>query len=547
MRRTRILAIGAAAVAAGLILAGCAGGGGEPQPKSTFDPTDLVETTPAGTKEVDHVTWGIHTGEPTSIDPSKAGTDSALLVVANMCETLLLTDPSFGIEPNLATDVEWADPTTLVIDLRDDVTFWDGSPLTPADVVYSLQRAADPDTGSVNASSFSSVADVAETGVHQVTVTLTQPDAELRNALAGPAGYIVQKAFTEAAADDSGTSSGGIMCTGPFQFDEWVPGDSITVTANASHWRKTPLVKELEFDFLDSDTTLTSALLSGEIDGAFSVPTASLDKFLNSDQGTFYAGPSSAFTTFAGATTEGPAADPRVRTALDIAIDKQAALDAALNGLGQPIKTFVPPFLWEGSDQADIYREGYDALPDNSGGQIEEAKALIDEAGATGAELVLGITAGDQTALTLATIVQATGEQIGLKIEIKQLQPAEFGAIFYDPAGRDGLDFVLTTGFSDTPAILQYPQFFVLPDGLFNWTGYDNPQVTEYMATAATATDPAESAEAFVKAQAIYGPDRVMIVFGSEYTRTFLSDELTGVVTSFSHITSPWAIDLGGK
>lgn len=121
MRRTRILAIGAAAVAAGLILAGCAGGGGEPQPKSTFDPADLVETTPAGTKAVDHVTWGIHTGEPTSIDPSKAGTDSALLVVANMCETLLLTDPSFGIEPNLATDVEWADPTTLVIDLRDDV------------------------------------------------------------------------------------------------------------------------------------------------------------------------------------------------------------------------------------------------------------------------------------------------------------------------------------------------------------------------------------------------------------------------------------------
>jgi peptide/nickel transport system substrate-binding protein len=140
MRRTRILAIGAAAVAAGLILAGCAGGGGEPQPKSTFDPADLVETTPAGTKEVDHVTWGIHTGEPTSIDPSKAGTDSSLLVVANMCETLLLTDPSFGIEPNLATDVEWADPTTLVIDLRDDVTFWDGSPLTPADVVYRARN-----------------------------------------------------------------------------------------------------------------------------------------------------------------------------------------------------------------------------------------------------------------------------------------------------------------------------------------------------------------------------------------------------------------------
>lgn len=547
MRSTRKLAIGAAAIATSVILAGCTGGGGNPEAKQAFDPANLVETTPAGTKEVDHVTWGLHTGEPASVDPSKAGNDSAFIVIANMCETLLLTNPSFGIEPNLALDVEWSDPTTLVIDLRDDVTFWDGSELTPADVVYSLQRAADPESGSVNASAFASVNAVAETGDHQVTVTLSQPDAELRNALAGPAGYIVQKSFTEAAGDQVGTPGGGIMCTGPFEFNEWVPGDSITVTANESHWKKTPLVKELEFDFLDSDTTLTSALLSGEIDGAFSVPTASLDQFLNSDQGTFYAGPSSAFTTFAGATTEGPAADPRVRTALDIAIDKQAAMDAALNGLGEPIKTFVPPFLWEGSEQADIYRDGYDALPDNAGGQIEEAKALIEEAGATGAELVLGITAGDQTALTLATIVQATGEQIGLKIKIKQLQAAEFAAIFYDPAGRDGLDFVLTTGYSDTPAILQYPQFFVLPGGLFNWTGYDNPEVTQYMNTAATAIDPTESAEAFVKAQAIYGPDRVMIVFGSEYTRTFLSNDLTGVVTSFSHITSPWAIDLGGK
>lgn len=546
MNRTRTLAIGTI-IAVTVALAGCSGGGDSQTPQPTFDPADLVETTPAGTKEVDHVAWGLHTGEPGSVDPSKAGTDSSLLVVANMCETLLLTNPSFGIDPNLATSAEWSDPTTLVIDLRDDVTFWDGAPLTPADVVFSLKRAADPETGSVNASAFSAVADVVETGAHQVTVTLTQPDTELRNALAGPSGYIVEKAFTEAAGDDIGTSSGGIMCTGPYQFDTWVPGDSITMTANPSHWRKTPLVKELEIEFLDSDTTLTSALLSGQLDGAFTVPTASLDQFLASDQGTFYAGPSSAFTTFAGATTEGPAADPRVRTALDIAIDKQAAMDAAVNGLGEPIKTFVPPFLWEGSDQADIYREGYDALPDNSGGQIDEAKALIEEAGATGAELVLGITAGDQTALTLATIVQATGEQIGLKIEIKQMQPAEFGAIFYDPAGRDGLDFVLTTGFSDTPAILQYPQFFVLPGGLFNWTGYDDPDVTEYMNTAATAIDPAEAAEAFVKAQAIYGPDRVMIVFGSEYARTFLSNDLTGVVTSFSHITSPWAIDLGGK
>ncbi|WP_332603564.1 ABC transporter substrate-binding protein [Arthrobacter sp. S2(2024)] len=548
MKQVKQLAI-AAAIATAMTLAGCTGGGGSSNrtPAPEFDKAALVATTAPGTKEVDKVTWGMSTGEPSTVDPSKAGNDSAYYAVANMCETILLTTPEFGIAENLATSAEWANDTTLVIDLRDDVKFWDGTPLTTEDVIFSFQRNADAKTGSVNASAFKRMTSVEATGPNQVTVTLSEPESEFRNALAGPAGYIVQKAFTEKAGKNIGTPSGGVMCTGPYKFKNWVAGQSITMTANPHHWKKTPLVKELELVFVDGDATLTSALLSGEIDGAFSVPAASLDQFKSSNRGTFYTGPSSAFVAFAASTSEGFAADPKVRTAIDIALDKKAAIDAALNGLGQPIKTFVPPFMWEGSEHADIYRKGYEALPDNSGGRIEEATKLVKEAGATGAKLVLAITSGDQTALTLATIVQATAEQIGLKMEIKQLQAAEFSAIFYKPEGRKGLDFVLTTGYSDTPSILQYPAFFITPNGLFNWTEYDNPEVAKAMDTAATSTDSKVAAEAFVKAQSLYVPDRPMIMFANEYTRTFLSNDLSGVVTSFSHITAPWAIDLGGK
>ena len=192
MKHTRILAISVVAATA-LAISGCSGGGTDTSPP--FDLSQLVETTPAGTKEVEHVTWGMHTGEPSTIEPSKIGDNSAYYAVANMCETLLLTTPGFGIDTNLATSAEWTDPTTLVLDLRDDVTFWNGAPLTPADVIFSLERAADEASGSLFASSFTRVASMTETGPHQVTITLTEPYGEFRNALAGPAGYVVEKAF----------------------------------------------------------------------------------------------------------------------------------------------------------------------------------------------------------------------------------------------------------------------------------------------------------------------------------------------------------------
>lgn len=547
MRITTAPTLALSAVIA-LALVGCSGGNVTSSDSPTFDPRQLVSSTPPGTKQVDHVTWGMHTGEPETIDPVRVGNDSGFYAIANLCDTLLRTTPEFGVESNVAETVEWANDTTLVIDLRDDVVFWDGTPLTSDDVAYSLSRMMDPASQSVNTSAFGSVASVDVTGPTQVTLTLSQPDSQLRNALAGPAGYVFQKAFTEATGEEEiGTPSGGIMCTGPFELDKWNPGDSIVMTANEQYWQKKPLVKELEITFVESDATLTSALLSGQIDGAFSVPAASLDQFRDSDTGRFYAGPSSAFSAFAGASADGPGADPQVRTALDLAIDKQAVVDTVLHGLGEPIKTFVPPFLWEDAEAADIYREGYDALPDNSGGDVEAAKKLIDEAGYAGAKLVLAITAGDQAQLQLGTIVQAAGKDIGLDIQIEQLQAAEFSKIFYDPTAREGLDLVATVAYSDTPVVLQYPSFFVLPDGLFNWTEYEDADVTKYMADARAATDPAASAEAFVKAQAIYGPERIMIPIANEYSRSFLNNRLTGLVTSFSAITSPWALDLGGK
>ena len=90
MRTTRATAVAVTVVAA-FALAGCVGGTAKGSGPATFDPNHLVATTPAGTKVVDHVTWGMHTGEPDTIDPVRVGADSGYYVIANLCDTLLLT------------------------------------------------------------------------------------------------------------------------------------------------------------------------------------------------------------------------------------------------------------------------------------------------------------------------------------------------------------------------------------------------------------------------------------------------------------------------
>jgi peptide/nickel transport system substrate-binding protein len=119
--------------------------------------------------------------------------------------------------------------------------------------------------------------------------------------------------------------------------------------------------------------------------------------------------------------------------------------------------------------------------------------------------------------------------------------------LFYDDQARDGIDFVATTSYLDTPGVLLYASYFVQPDGLFNWPAYDNPEASEYLDVARAETDPVAAADAFVAAQALYAPDRLQVSLAEQYTRVFLSNDLTGVTTSFAYIASPWALHLGGK
>lgn len=236
--------------------------------------TALLTDTPKAKSPIDNLVWDLPFGEPTSIDYIYAADYGPDMVVSNLCESpwRLHTDFSYG---HLATSWKYSDDKlTLTFQLRDDVKFWDGKPLTADDAAYSLLRNMDADLAGYNASA-ECLDDQGDRAA--------RADGDLQGAgcelfikeMSHVAGDVVEKAFVEKAGKDFGNATGGVMCSGPFKLDAWNAGKNILLSANADYWNPDgkALPQKVEIRFVMDTTALTQALKTGEI---LRVPTRSL-------------------------------------------------------------------------------------------------------------------------------------------------------------------------------------------------------------------------------------------------------------------------------
>ncbi|MFJ4616899.1 ABC transporter substrate-binding protein [Streptomyces sp. NPDC088812] len=536
----------ALAVTALLALSACTAGGGTGT--SPAEPLKLTATTPAATGTLDEVTWNLPTGEPTTLDPAKVGDYSPNTVEANLCDPLLRLQPDYSLAPGLATAWRHPDDRTLVLDLRTDVTFWDGTPMTARDVVASLTRQGDPATQSVNTQVMASVAAVTATGDHQVTVRFDTPDELFLKYLAGGFGAVSQASYLKKAGTSYGTAEGGLMCTGPFRLTSWKPGESVTAVRNTAYWDASlrPKVKKLTFTFVTDPSTLTSALLSGQIDGSYEIPSTVARALRSSGAGTLYHGPSTQTVFISPTGPDSPLADPRVTRALSLVLDRDALVKNVYDGAAQQQKTFIPSLVWQKSEAADVYAEGYDRLPAVPEVDVARAGKLVDEAAPARRTVTVAMAAGDQQSLQTLTFLQAAAKKIGLTLVIRQLQPTQMSGLFYDPSLREGLDATMALGYVEIPDPLSYAQMFTSPTSPLNWSGYDNPRVTKLLAQSQASLDPRASASSFTQAQALYTEDLPIVPIVCPYERMFLNKRLSGAPASFAYINMPWAARLGG-
>ena len=503
----------------------------------------LPDTTKPGTASVSSITWGVYR-ETNSLDPIFAFDYPENTVLSVLCETLLRQNPDGSITSGLA-DLTYPDDTTMVFTLKDGITFWDGNPLTPEDVVYSLERNTNPKLGGFYGATFDRVKSIEVTGSNQVTINLKEPDFWLAGELASTPGWIVEKSYVEEKGADFGTPAGGTMCTGSYKLKSWKPGEGVTVVRNDAYWNPDvkPLVDQITFKGTPDEAGLTSALLTGDVNGSYAFSISTLDQLKSSDKVKVTEGPGWNTDAFIVSSFDGALGDARVRQALSMALDRQGIIDTVYKGAALMPKSLSPPGTW--GYGRDVFSNAYEQLPDMTQ-DVDKAKQLVKAAGATGETITLGMSSELSNIASEASAYKSAAESIGLKAQLKSVSAANYINFFIDAGARKDIDGFFTVNYGDYADPAGLLGTLVLPTGSQNYSGYNNPQVTKLLNEARTAADENERAQKVADAQAIIMKDMPWIPNAFPDSGLITSSNLTGAVSSFAYMFAPWANDLGG-
>ncbi len=316
-----------------------------------------------------------------------------------------------GIElvPGLATSWEQVTPTEWDFTIRQGVKFHDGTTMTTADVAFSINNTYGEGTEPFAASG--TIASVVAVDDNIVRITTKNPDPALLARMATVMGQIYPQAYYESVGKDGfGREPIG---TGPYMWAGRVTGESITLEAFDDYWGDTPPLNSITFLEVPETSARIAGLLTGEYDIATSIPPDQT-RPIDNDAGTeirAVAIENVQMITFRQFKEDRPQADPRIRKAMALSLDRALLADRLWAGL-----TVAGTYEFEGYGD---YYQNRAALPYDP----EEAKRLMAEAGYNGEEIVIRIVGGYYTNMTRA--VEAGLEmwkEVGLNVKLEIIE-----------------------------------------------------------------------------------------------------------------------------
>lgn len=530
----------AAAVAALALVAAACSGPPKQDPVQQAANYRLSDGTPPAQGPIDRFRWALY-AEPLTLDYISAFDYPQNTVLANVCESLMRWTPQLTVAPGLAEKAANPDPLTWVYDLRPNVRFHNGGTLSADDVVFSLGRQMDPELGASWADSFTHVESVTATGPLQVTVRLKRPDAMFPQLMATAAGVVASRAGVGAAGRDYGTA-GDLACTGPYRMGDWAKGQSLELERFDDYWGRKAFAKSVEFKFLTDPSARTNAMLGGEVDGGFLIPTESYERLRTSGVGTLYFGEGLSTVNVNVTSMSGALSDVRVRRAMSLALDRTGFVRTALAGNGTVTNSLTPRAAWAAAP-AEARAAAFDTLPP-SAQDIEQARRLVKEAGAEGKTLTVATSPIGQDVTLLATALHDAGTRIGLKVELKTIAPDAFSALFTDPQAREGIDMFPETYYLSVTDPVDLLRNF--RTGAYqNHASYSDAGYDALVDRITGTYDPAQrfALEAELQRKAA---DQVLWIPVAEWPSTvFLNKRVTGAPTTIAYMYYPWAADVG--
>lgn len=476
-------------------------GGGQPaeqpaeeQPVEEAAPTTLI--------------IGQNTQDAVSLDSARAYEFTSTEVVHQAYDTLVGFDRGdyANIKPRLATD--WSvsdDGLTWTFKLRDDAVFHSGNPVTAEDVVWSLRRVIELEqTASWVLTQFvSDPENIQATGDYEVQITTSEPVAELlfTSTLVFTTGSILdkQEVLKHEVEGDMGAEwlTDHTAGSGPFVLESWTRNTEFVFQAFEDHWSGPPGVDRLIIKDMREPATQKLALEKGEIDIAWDLLQDQIVDFEGSDEISVQESPTF-FIWYVGMNVGKVEAfaDERVRDAVRYAIDYDGIVNDLMAGGAAKGQTFVPKAMFAHLDETPYSRD------------VEQAKSLMDEAGYGDGFSVEMITSPASPWPDIAAKIKEDVSEIGIDIQIKQVQAAQL----YEIYRAQDHDMVLAQWGADYAD----PDALAKPFGHARTTGdeaaikqlawrnmYTNAETSDMVEQAAAERDAAEREQIYTQIQQI--------------------------------------------
>lgn len=269
--------------------------------------------------------------DTTTLDPHLHNETTSANITWQIFDGLLRRGSDMKLEPELALSVEPVSDLTWELKLRPGVRFHNGEEFDAASVKFSLERILDPATKSPQISNLSFIdrVEIIDSLTVQITTRLPYPLLRERLILPMvPPEYIREHGALYFAANPVGT--------GPYQFVSWMKDEAVVLAANPAYWRGAPAIAQATFRPIPENSARAAELQTGAVDLIVNIPPH-LAENIKTDASVKVSETPGCRLIFIQLVTDrgGPLADPRVRQALNYAVDVQSIIDTVLGGYGQ--------------------------------------------------------------------------------------------------------------------------------------------------------------------------------------------------------------------
>jgi len=445
-----------------------------------------------------------------SLDPHDTTDTYSGAIEKAICQGLMGFDKDLNVVPLLAESYTFnPNATEFTFKLRKGVKFHDGTPFNAEAVRVNIARLM---SGKLKRSSLlKPVKELVIVDEHTVKFVLNEPFGAFINTVAHPGTLMLSPASIAKYGENVSKNPVG---TGPYIFAEWT-GDMVKIKRNPDYWRGPVNVDSITFRPIPENGSRLAMLRAGQAQYIYPMP-AELLKLAQSDPKVeIIERPSIVERYLVLNTRYAPLADPRVRQAINYALDKQAIIRIAWAGAAGEADSIIPPNL-------QFYQK-QGAWPYD----VAKAKTLMKEAGYENGFRVLFLTPNPSNRLRATEMVQQQLKEIGITGEIQSMDVASFYNKLESHRADDPnpVPFIGFGGWSSSTGDADWGIRPLLATASFppsgsNFGFFSDKKVDELIQAGLASADPAVRRDAYAKCQEALWP---MAPWGYLFVDTLLA------------------------